>query len=211
MSIPAPPIVTCRQWGARPPLHKPTLTGRPVRSIFHATAGHAPRVADAPGSNFVQAIAYAGALQADMMDRRGWSDSGHTFLVMRSGVIVQGRWGSVTAIEHGRMVVSAHCPGQNDQPGIEHEHVDGDTLTPLQEAATVWLHAWIFDRCNIRPTNIYPHGLYYATSCPGDLFGVITMIRLHVAAKLTAGGRPRRGTMTPIARARFAGLGSTPV
>jgi hypothetical protein len=206
--VPAPPIITCPQWGARPPARKPTLTGRPVRSIFHHTAGHARAWSAESPYDRQHAIDYALELQADMMDRRGWADSGHNFLVMRSGLIVQGRWGSVTAIEHGRMVVSAHCPGQNDQPGIEHEQVDGEPLTPLQETASVWLHAWIFDRCRIRPTEIYPHGHFYATACPGSLTGSLLVFRLKVAGKLTAGGRPHRGTMSPLARARFAGVGS---
>lgn len=209
MPIPAPPIITCPEWGARKPTHKPQLTDRPVRSIFHHTAGHATANDARPGEERMQAITYARALQADMMDRRHWYDSGHNFLVMRSGVIVQGRWGTVTAIEHGRMVVSAHCPGQNDQPGIEHEHVGGEPLTTLQETASVWLHAWIFDRCKIRATAIYPHGLYVATDCPGTLSASLLTFRLKVAGKLTAGGRPHPGRLTPLVAARFAGAGST--
>jgi hypothetical protein len=37
--------------------------------------------------------------------------------------VLQGRWLTVSAIEAGHMVVSAHCPGQNGQIGIEHEHL----------------------------------------------------------------------------------------
>lgn len=209
--IKAPPIITCPEWGARPPKHKPTLTGRPVRSIFHHTDGHAhPGGAQATDGR-TDAVLYARALQADMMDRRGWSDSGHTFLVMRSGLILQGRWGSITAIEHGRMVVSAHCPGQNDQPGIEHEHAGAEGLTTLQETASVWLHAWIFDRCKIRPTDIYPHGHFYPTACPGSLNDQLLAFRLKVAGKLTAGGQPHAGRLGPLVRARFAGAGRRPL
>lgn len=209
MPIKTPPIITCPEWGARKPRRKPQLTDRPVRSIFHHTAGHGAGTNEGDAQDRSAAIIYARSLQADMMDRREWNDSGHNFLVMRSGLILQGRWGSVTAIEHGRMVVSAHCPGQNDQPGIEHEHIDGEPLTVLQETASVWLHAWIFDRCKIRPTAIYPHGLYYATACPGTLNASLLAFRLKVAGKLTTGGVPHPGRLTPFARARFAGAGST--
>lgn len=185
------------------PKQPPTLTGRPVRTIFHHTAGHARPIGGNGADERAAAIDYARRLQLDMMDRRGWDDSGHNFLVMRSGLILQGRWGTVSAIEHGRMVISAHCPGQNDQPGVEHEHVDGETLTTLQQTATVWLHAWIMDRCGIRPTEIYPHGFYYPTACPGTLDALVPYVRLLVAGKLTAApaAPPRKAGL--LTRARF--------
>lgn len=211
MPVVAPPIITCPAWGALPPRVKPTLTGRPVRSIFHHTAGHAPGNPEHGDDPRLCAIHYARALQRQHMDVNGWADSGHNFLVMRSGLILQGRWGTVTAIEHGRMVVSAHCPGQNDQPGIEHEHAGGEPMTPAQLAASVHLHAWIFSRCSIRPTEIEPHRRYYATACPANLADQLPAFRAMVAAALTAGGAPQRGRLTPLAIARFAGVGSTPI
>lgn len=182
-----------------------------MRAIFHHTAGHAPGPQVGSTHDEADAILYARALQSFHMDQNGWADSGHNFLVTRGGVIVQGRWGTVTAIEHGRMVVSAHCPGQNDQPGIEHEHVGGEELTELQLVASVWLHAWIFDRCGIRPTEIEPHNRYYQTACPANLTNGIWHVRALVAAKMTAGGAPRRGRLGPVTFARFAGVAARPV
>lgn len=210
MSVPAPPIITCPQWRAQPAKIKPRLAGRPVRSVFHHTAGHAPAPASHEFDDWSEAVHYAAALQRYHVEVNGWSDSGHNFLVMRSGLIVQGRWGTVTAIEHGRMVVSAHCPGQNDQPGIEHEHVGGEELTSAQLEATVWLHAWIFDRCKIRPTAIEPHNRYYNTTCPANLTNGIWHVRQLVAAKLNEHGRGRARVAGPVTRARFAaGVGLT--
>lgn len=210
MSVPAPPIITCPQWGAKPPRLKPQLTGRPVRSVFHHTAGHAAPATGGNDGDRRSAITYARLLQSYHMDTNGWADSGHSFVVMRSGVIVQGRWGTVTALEHGRMVVSAHCPGQNDQPGIEHEHVGGEELTAAQLEATVWLHAWIFDRCKIRPTAIEPHNRYYNTTCPANLTNGIWHVRQLVAARLNEYGRGRGAVAGPVTRARFAvGVGLT--
>jgi hypothetical protein len=146
-----------------------------------------------------QAILYARQLQNDMMDNRGWNDSGHSFLVMRSGRIVQGRWGTVTAIEHGRMIESAHCPGQNDQPGIEHEHLEGELLTKEQLHSTVWLMAWIADRTGIRSTELYGHRQFYNTACPSNLMVDLTSLRLDVARYLNVPGRKplvRRMTFT---------------
>lgn len=198
--IKAPPIITCPQWGAKPARGKIGLAGRPDKIVEHHTAGHAAPAGHALNDQRTIAIEYARALQHLHQDVNGWIDSGHSFLVMRSGLILQGRWGTVTAIEHGRMVVSAHCPGQNDQPGIEHEHAGGETMTPLQYTSTVWLQAWICDRCAIRPTELYPHRRYYATACPANLVDVIPRLRVDVASKLTAGGKPHRGTYSPLLR-----------
>lgn len=204
MSVPAPPIITCPQWHARPARHKPHLTSRPVRALVHHTAGHHHEVSEPANESRDELLRYAHDLQNDMMDRRGWSDSGHNFLIGRNGMIVQGRWGTVTAIQHGRMVVSAHCPGQNDQPGVEHEHADGEQLTAAQRAASVWLYAWICDRCKIRPTELYGHRTFYATSCPTNLQVAIPRLRVDVAALLNEHGRDggwRRGLFASV---RFA-------
>jgi N-acetylmuramoyl-L-alanine amidase len=187
--IAAPPILVCSQWGARKPRVKPTLVGRPNKIIEHHTDGHASKDGIVNASPLTLAVLYARSLQNNMMDKRGWNDSGHSFLVMRSGIIVQGRWGTVTAIEHGRMVESAHCPGQNDQPGIEHEHLPGELLTKEQLHSTVWLQAWICDRTGIRSTELYGHGHFYNTACPSNLATDIPSLRLDVARYLNVPGR----------------------
>jgi hypothetical protein len=194
LAVPAPEIITCAQWGAMAPTRRPTLTPRPARIIEHHTAGLAPAAVGEPVEPRAQGSADARALQHLHMVVNGWDDSGHNFLVMRTGVILQGRWGSVTAIEHGRMVVSAHCPGQNDQPGIEHENIDQQTLTAEQHAATVHLQAWIADRCQIRPTELYGHRAFYPTACPGAIAAAIPQLIADVAAELTLSGRggPKR-------------------
>lgn len=194
--IRTPPIVTCPQWGARPPRSAPVFAGRPHLIVEHHTDGHGPALVPGVNADYRQACTYARTLQSFHMDVNGWNDSGHSFVVMRSGWIVQGRWGTVRAIEAGRMVISAHCPGQNDQPGIEHEHKVGEPMTEAQHLASVWLQAWIADRCRIRPTELYPHRRFYATDCPDNLADLIPRLRLDVAAKLTAAGKPwpgRRG------------------
>lgn len=194
MAVPAPKIVTCAQWHANPPTRRPRLAPRPARIVVHHTAGHGPAVVPGHGGVTEQAVAYARALQHLHQQVNGWDDSGHNFLVMRSGIILQGRWGTVTAVEHGRMVVSAHCPGQNGQPGVEHENEGAEALTAEQHAATVHLQAWIADRCSISPTEIYGHNVFYATACPGAIAGAVPRIRADVAAELTLSrrGGPKR-------------------
>lgn len=180
MRVPAPPIVTCPQWGARPPKSPPVQVGAPRLAVIHHTAGLAP----ASPSILEQGKAYARALQHLHMDVNGWNDSGHNFLIMRSGVILQGRWGTVTAIEHGRMVISAHCPGENDQPGLEHEHISGP-MTAAQFDASSRLLAWICDLTGVRPTQLHGHREYYPTACPAELEAQLPALRLRVASVLT--------------------------
>jgi hypothetical protein len=206
-------IITCAQWGAEPPARPIRTVGRPSRILFHHTEGLAPRVDGAPGESREEAIAYARMLQRDHIHRRGFIDSGHNFLVARSGHILEGRHGSLAAVKAGRMVESAHCPGQNDQPGIEHEHVAGQDLTPAQKAASVWLHAFICRRTGIRPTEIFPHRKYYATDCPTPgLVDWLPALRLDVAQALTREPKHSKASFGAWARwyfgrGEFAGRG----
>lgn len=171
-------IITCPQWGARPPRNEPVLVSKSVRSIIHHTAGHHPELGNPADESKAEAIAYARAIQNYHMDSNGWSDSGHNFLVCRNGLILQGRWMTVTAIQHKRMVVSAHCPGQNSQVGVEHEHLGSEEMTREQLEAAARLQAWIawkYERQTVLP--LAPHSKYFATVCPANLKDDIPAIR----------------------------------
>jgi len=195
-------VITCADWGAQPPASPIRTTGRPARIIFHHTEGLAARLDGDPAESRAEAAAYARMLQLDHIRKRGWADSGHNFLITRNGHILEGRHGSLDAVKAGRMVVSAHCPGQNDQPGIEHEHVAGQDLTAAQKAASVWLHAFICRRTGIRPTEIHPHREYYATDCPtSGLVDWLPALRLQVARELTR--EPKRSKASFGAWARW--------
>src|ERR1051325_6109120 len=124
--------IPCSDRGAAPAKGAIARTNPPVRTIFHHTAGHALGVAD--GESYQEAVSYARSVQQSHF-RNGWIDSGHNFLVTRGGWIFEGRHGSLDAVKSGHMVVSAHCPGQNDQPGIEHEQIDPEGMTQVQRAA----------------------------------------------------------------------------
>jgi hypothetical protein len=104
------------------------------------------------------------------MDSNGWIDSGHNFLVCRNGLILQGRWLTVSAIQAGHMVLSAHCPGQNQQIGIEHEHLGAEPMTAAQRDASGRLIAWISSNYGLkRALPLHPHSQYFATACPANL------------------------------------------
>jgi hypothetical protein len=180
-------IITCPEWGARAPKADIVPARKAVRIIVHHTAGHHQEISLPHNESRTEAIRYARAIQNFHMDTNGWTDSGHNFLVCRNGMILQGRWGTVSQIQAGRMVVSAHCPGQNTQIGIEHEHLGTEPMTDAQRASSAALNAWISSRYGRRtPLPLAPHSKYYSTACPANLKAEIP--RLYQMARTILGG-----------------------
>lgn len=178
-------IIPCEEWGAVAPTHPIAPAGRPTKIIFHHTAGHHPELDHQAGETLEEAMAYARAIQHEHMHRSPpFADSGHNFLVTRSGHILEGRHGSRDAINAGTMVVSAHCVGQNIHPGIEHEQIGDEPMTPRQRKASLWLITKICRKTGIDPREIHPHGEFNATECPGVLGNDLAEIRAEVTSKL---------------------------
>lgn len=170
-------LITCPEWKARQPREPIQHCGRSMRIIFHHTAGHHREIENPSNESRAEAIRYAQDIQAFHMDGNGWIDSGHNFLVTRAGYVLQGRWLTVSAIEAGQMVVSAHCPGQNTQIGIEHEHLGTEKMTTAQREASAELMAWIAGHYHrSSPLPIFPHKNFYNTACPGNLVSEIPRI-----------------------------------
>lgn len=185
-------IITCPEWGAVPPrdgFDSIVWTEHPAsRIIFHHTAGHHREISRPQDESVLEAIFYARDMQSFHMRPkplgRGWNDTGQNFSIMRNGVICQGRWRTVRAIQAKKMVISAHCPTQNDQIGIEHEHEGLEEMTRVQKEASAWLQAWIakcYGRRN--PLPVDPHSKHFPTSCPVNLIEDIEMIR-EMASRL---------------------------
>jgi hypothetical protein len=189
-----PRIIATHAWGARPATARPVVTGRPKRIIFHHTDGHHPEIANPLDESLEEAKAYARSIQAfHMGPQRNFNDSGHNFLVCMNGVILVGRHLSYTAVRAGRMVVSAHVPGNNDQPGIEHEHRGEAHMTPKQLESSARLHAWIMSRCGIPVSEVFGHGEValpgQGTECPAELKGDIAKVKARAKQILDAEGR----------------------
>ena len=170
-------IILASDWGALPPRQPISRVGKPDKIIFHHTAGHAP------GSSEADAKAYARSIQRDHM-RRDFIDSGHNFLVTRAGHILEGRRGSLAAINDGVMVSSAHCPNENSNPGIEHEHNGNEPMTAAQREASLFLHELICRKTGIKPTAIHPHKEFFATACPGSLEPELKRFRKELKKRL---------------------------
>lgn len=186
-------IITCPQWGAVAPKQDVVIVAKAREIIFHHTAGHHPEI-DTPGSQSRdESMRYARDIQHFHMAPgglgvpQGGIDSGHNFLVCRNGVVLQGRWLTVSAIQAGLMVESAHCPTRNHQIGIEHEHAGSEQMTKAQREASAKLMAWIsakYGRKTILPVS--PHSTYVNTTCPANLDAEIAAIRARAAAILNA-------------------------
>ena len=163
-------IITCPQWGARQPKQPIQTVGAAVRILIHHTASHHAEINTPSNESRDESIRYARDIQNFHMNTNGWIDSGHNFLVCRNGLILQGRWLTVSAIEAGHMVDSAHCPGQNQQVGIEHEHLGAEAMTDAQRASSARLIAWISDQYGKKAAlPLAPHKQFYATACPANL------------------------------------------
>ena len=180
-------IIGCYDWGARKPKSGIETISASKRIIFHHTAGHHQEIQNPGLQSRAESERYARAIQAQHM-RQGWNDSGHNFLVCRNGLILQGRWLTVSAIRAGHMVRSAHCPGQNEQIGIEHEHLGNEKMTKLQREASARLMAWIaFEYGRKTVLSVDPHSKYFATACPANLKADIPAIRRRAQQILNAG------------------------
>lgn len=181
-------IITCPQWGARPPKQGIELVRQAQRFIMHHTAGHVRQLGDPQVTTRAEAMQYARDIQRFHMDSNGWNDSGHNFLVCRAGFILQGRWLTVSAIQAQHMVLSAHCPGQNDQIGIEFEHAGTEPMTQEQRDAGARLMAWVCGQYGLKKIlPMEPHRAYYATACPANLVSEITQLRARAAKLLLTG------------------------
>jgi hypothetical protein len=183
-------IILTSEWGAVNPTRPISRVGKPDKIIFHHTDGHHPQLDQDSGESRAEAIAFAKAIQRDHMHRPPpdgpFIDSGHNFLVTRSGLVLEGRHGSVAAIMDGVMVQSAHCPNQNTQPGIEHEHKGNEQMTPEQREASLFLHEFICRHTGIKPSEIHPHREFFATECPSNvLFAGLGQFRRDLATRLT--------------------------
>lgn len=177
-------IIPCSEWGAAAAKGRIVRVGKPTKIIFHHTFGHHPELDHKPGESLEEAKAYARQIQRDHFNR-GFIDSGHNFLVTRSGHILEGRHGSLAAITAGVMVDSAHTIGQNHQPGIEHEHFKEAAMTPVQREASLFLHALICRKTGVKPTAVHPHRQFDSTACPAELLSSLPQFRKDLAKQLT--------------------------
>ncbi|HEY9851816.1 MAG TPA: N-acetylmuramoyl-L-alanine amidase [Leptolyngbyaceae cyanobacterium] len=179
-------VISAADWGAIPP-KEPCEETIPKYIIIHHTDTPNPPNAISKGT-LNGAKQFAKSIQNTHMKTNGWNDSGHNFLNTVSGIVLEGRQGTLTAIVQGKCIRSAHAGNKsaNESPGIENE---GNFMTNKM-SATQWnslveLCAALCSGCNINPDNIKGHRDFKATKCPGDwLYDQLPRLRQEVRQKL---------------------------
>jgi len=166
-------IITTKQWGAKP-VDNSRLSWSPAEGvIIHHTAGANAWPLPLAFLERQRCFRVARAIQKDHIDR-GWSDSGHHFLVTRSGLILEGRQGTLNAAQlHSQVIQGAHAGVTHVNRtcwGIECE--GRYTKGPMPERQMLALvelcaHLCCWGELQTSET-ISGHRDVKATECPGD-------------------------------------------
>ena len=194
MAIREPDILSCDDWGAQP------ATSRLVVNMWKATGIviHHTATDNTSDQSKDQAIRLARSIQQDHIRNRKWGDSGQHFTISRGGFILEGRHGSLEALEAGiSMISGAHTEGgpghgrrlYNDAfIGIENEG-NYELDTPPQELfdSLKDLYTFICAQYGISVLKILGHKILNDTACPGkNLFGQLSALRGEVSSRLRA-------------------------
>ena len=198
-----PRVYTRKEWGAAPPKRPPRLLSRPPDHIIvHHTAS--PNTGE---RSQAQAFGLSRQIQRFHMHSRGWDDIGEQLTIGRGGYVMEGRTGSLEAIQRNGLVVGAQSLHHNEHTlGIENEgtymkdDVPGKLWASLVEVCT-----WLCTAHDLDPaTAIVGHRDYNSTDCPGDtLYRRLPQLRKEVARALArnassaaeASEESRRGIM----------------
>ena len=186
-------IVTCRDWSAIP-RDNASLPRSPAQGVvIHHMAS--PNVDVPAGEAMAHAKQLARSVQQSHLGR-GWRDSGQHFSVTRTGIVLEGRNGSLVAAQKGMVLQGAHA-GNNDANrtlfGIECEGTYTDAAMPGELwAALVELCAQLALWGRFQAVAIYPHSHFRPTECPG------AWTRAHLEA-LAAAVKERKISMLEVA------------
>jgi N-acetyl-anhydromuramyl-L-alanine amidase AmpD len=172
MASPVPTIIDRHTWGAATPSQPiQILNQTPTAIVIHHTA-------DANTLDFSRehALSYARSLQKDHMTNpiKKYADSGQHFTITRGGWILEGRQGSLAALQAGNQhVVGAQVSSHNDTLGIENEGNYSHELPPFQlQYSLVLLCAYICRQYGLKASSIVGHRDFKdnRTPCPGQKF-----------------------------------------
>jgi hypothetical protein len=160
-------IYTREDWGALPPRRPPKELDRPPDHIIvhHTTS---PNSQDRSRTH---AFALSRQIQRFHMGTRHWDDIGEQLTISRGGVVMEGRAGSLQAIQQNRLVVGAQSYQHNRHTlGIENEGTYGTEEPPdALWNSLVKVCAWLCTAHELDPAvAIVGHRDYNRTSCPGD-------------------------------------------
>lgn len=182
-------IITTQEWGAAPPKRGFPLTTPSYIIIHHMMTPNSPR--DISKGTREGAITLAQRCQGWHMEGNHWSDTGQNFTVTTGGFILEGRQGTLSALQQGKSIQSAHA-GQdaaNQSPGIECEGTYSNNVMPKKQwEALVWLCSYICIQTGLTPRMVRGHRDFSPTECPGDwLYSQLPRLKQEVAALLVGG------------------------
>ncbi|WP_017615051.1 peptidoglycan recognition protein family protein [Nocardiopsis salina] len=184
-SAPSPTIRNRSAWNARPPTSTPqTVSGSPTYIVVHHTATE-----NQTDYSLERAYSLSRGIQNWHMDNNGWIDAGQQFTISRGGHIMEGRSGSLLAVDGGYHLVGTHVANYNGVAvGIENEGTYNsvsptDALWSSLIRTCAWL-CYFYDR----PTSaIVGHRDLNSTECPGDqLYSLLPTLRSDVADYLSS-------------------------
>lgn len=179
-----PRVYTRKEWGAAPPKHPPKILDRPPDHIIvHHTAS--PNVGDISRAH---AFALSRQIQHFHMASRGWDDIGEQLTISRGGQVMEGRAGTLGAIDRNCLVVGAQSLHHNKHTiGIENEGTYmKDAVPDRLWDSLVEVCVWLCAAHGLDPaTAIVGHRDYNSTDCPGDvLYRRLPELRKRVARML---------------------------
>ncbi|WP_372365282.1 N-acetylmuramoyl-L-alanine amidase [Candidatus Uabimicrobium sp. HlEnr_7] len=179
-----PSVISRRDWGARP-AKKGYSYHSPRRLTIHHT--YRPLASSFKGASTIRSI------QNYHMDSNGWSDIGYHFLI---GTYSSGK----TVVYQGRPenVLGAHTGGANtNNVGVNLiGDYDLEKVNPNGYKAMINVLAWLCDRYNVNPNEIYGHKDFSNTACPGQgLYSRIPQIKRDVRNILNGGSGNETGTL----------------
>lgn len=174
-------IITTQEWGAKPALRPPVLTTPKFIIIHHMGTPNPPK--DISKGTKEGAMELARRCQSWHMDDNHWADTGQNYTLSSGGYILEGRQGTLEALQQGKCIISAHA-GQraaNESPGIECEgEFTTKAMNGRQWEALVWLCAYICKHSGLSPRVIRGHRDFHPTDCPGDwLYSQLPRLKLE--------------------------------
>lgn len=178
-NAPFPTIRNRSAWNARAPISTPqTVPGAPTYIVVHHTATE-----NQTDHSLERAYSLSRGIQNWHMDNNGWIDSGQQFTISRGGHIMEGRSGSLLAVDGGYHLVGTHVANHNSVAvGIENEGTY-NTVGPTDAlwSSLVETCAWLCYHYD-RPTSaIVGHRDLQSTQCPGDqLYSMLPTLRSDV-------------------------------
>ena len=177
-------IIRCGEWGAVPVDTSKLARTRALGIVIHHTASLNLDPLEDPAVERDRVFRLARSIQQAHQKWR-WIDSGQHFTIGRSGIILEGRHGSLAAAKAGKVIRAAHAGEEHANAELYGIECEGLYQTePVPEAlwkSLVELCSWLSFWGRFQSQKIHPHRRFRATICPGDvLVGRIEELRSRV-------------------------------